>query len=72
MNCEGPIIACLVGSPEAALSMSRALLDAGLHATAIRPPTVPEGTSRIRLTLSAAHAMSDIDALTAAVIRLQN
>jgi 8-amino-7-oxononanoate synthase len=72
LPCEGPIIAWVVGSPERALSASRALLEAGLHATAIRPPTVPEGTSRLRLTLSAAHAASDIDALTAAVSQLRS
>ena len=70
--CESPIIAWVVGSPERALSVSRSLLDLGLHATAIRPPTVPEGTSRLRLTLSAAHASSDIDTLTASVARLRS
>jgi 8-amino-7-oxononanoate synthase len=69
--CHSPIIAWVVGSPERALSASRALLEAGLHATAIRPPTVPEGTSRLRLTLSAGHARSDIDTLTEAVSRLR-
>jgi 8-amino-7-oxononanoate synthase len=69
--CEGPIISWVVGNPDAALSASRALLRAGLHATAIRPPTVPKGTSRLRLTLSAAHTSHDIDNLIDALSGLE-
>lgn len=64
------IIPALVGSAEDALRISAALEEAGVLATAIRPPTVPPGTSRIRLTLSVAHDAADIDYMTETVIRL--
>ena len=64
------IIPALVGSAEDALRISAALEDAGVLATAIRPPTVPAGTSRIRLTLSVAHDPADIDHMVESVIRL--
>ena len=41
--------------------MSRLLLNEGVLATAIRPPTVPEGTSRIRVTVMATHTLEDLD-----------
>jgi 7-keto-8-aminopelargonate synthetase-like enzyme len=50
-----PIIPFLCGTEERALAASAALLDHGLLVPAIRPPTVPPGTSRLRVTLSAAH-----------------
>ena len=59
----GPIIPILAGSADAALTLAARLLDAGIYAKAIRPPTVPPGTSRIRVTVSAAHTDDDIDRL---------
>lgn len=50
-----PIQAILLGSESRALAASRLLENEGLLVTAIRPPTVPPGTSRLRVTLSAAH-----------------
>jgi 8-amino-7-oxononanoate synthase len=49
----GPIFPVLLGAPERALAASTRLREAGYHAPAIRPPTVPEGTARLRLTLNA-------------------
>lgn len=60
----------IVGSTEAALAASRALEAAGFLVVAIRPPTVPQGAARLRITLSAAHSDDQIDALLDALGRL--
>ena len=70
MDSPTPIQPILAGSAEQALAWSAALEAAGLLVTAIRPPTVPEGTARLRITLSAAHTADDIDRLLAALARL--
>ncbi len=61
-----PIQPIMVGSPENALTISRQLNELGFLVTAIRPPTVPKGSSRLRVTLSAAHTEQQVDALIAA------
>jgi len=53
----------IVGSNEAALSLSEYLLTLGILVPAIRPPTVPKGTARLRISLSAAHNFDDIKCL---------
>ena len=53
----------LIGDDEKAISLSQQLFDKGFLVTAIRPPTVPEGTSRLRITLSAKHTRDHIDQL---------
>jgi 8-amino-7-oxononanoate synthase len=58
-----PIQAVLVGTSAAALSASTKLEDAGFYVPAIRPPTVPEGKARLRITLTALHSESDVDRL---------
>ena len=60
---ESCIVPLLLGAPERALAASRLLEDEGYLVTAIRPPTVPEGTARLRLTFSAGHADADIERL---------
>lgn len=60
---ETPIQPILLGRPDAAMQASRFLLEQGLFVAAIRPPTVPAGTSRLRITLSAAHRDADVDKL---------
>ena len=65
-----PIIPVVLGSEQAALSASAALLDDGLWVPAIRPPTVPVGTSRLRVTLSAAHSDEDVTRLLHALALL--
>jgi len=57
----------IVGANEATLDIAAALDRAGLWVPAIRPPTVPEGTSRLRISLSAAHSHGDLDRLEAAL-----
>lgn len=61
------IVPALVGAEVDALGLSARLAEAGFLAAAIRPPTVPAGTSRLRLALSAVHAAADIDALLEAL-----
>ena len=58
-----PIQPVLLGSPAAALAAQRQLAAAGYWVVAIRPPTVPAGSARLRITLSATHTEAQIDAL---------
>ncbi len=60
----------LVGSSEKALAISRQLEERGLLVTAIRPPTVPDGTARLRVTLSAAHTATDVEQLLTALAQI--
>lgn len=63
LDSQSPIQPVVVGDPGRAVELSRALEGRGLLITAIRPPTVPEGTSRLRITLTAAHREADVDLL---------
>jgi 8-amino-7-oxononanoate synthase len=58
-----PIQPVPLGSAQAALAAQQALREAGFWAVAIRPPTVPSGTGRLRITLTAGHQESQVDAL---------
>jgi 8-amino-7-oxononanoate synthase len=60
---QSPIVPVVFGAPEAALVASAALADAGFLVTAIRPPTVPAGTARLRFAFSALHPDEEIDRL---------
>ena len=62
-EAQSPIVPIVIGSAQAALAASRRLEDAGYLAVAIRPPTVPEGTARLRLAFTAAHPDHDIEKL---------
>ncbi|MGH2969913.1 MAG: 8-amino-7-oxononanoate synthase [Solirubrobacteraceae bacterium] len=57
-----PIVPLVVGDPRAAVALSEHALRAGIFAQAIRPPTVPEGTSRLRLVATAGHDEADLRA----------
>ena len=61
------IVPAMLGDARAAMDMADALRAAGILAVAIRPPTVPPGTARLRIALSAAHSHADLDALIAAL-----
>ena len=67
MASESAIQPLVVGENSAALRLSQRLARAGCWVSAIRPPTVPSGTARLRITLTAAHQESDIDALLEAL-----
>ena len=59
--------ALVVGSNEAALALMDSLRAQGLWVPAIRPPTVPAGTARLRIALSSAHTPADVDRLLRAL-----
>jgi len=61
ITSQTQILPVIIGESDLACEISRLLLKEGILATAIRPPTVPEGTSRIRLTVTAAHTIEDLD-----------
>jgi 8-amino-7-oxononanoate synthase len=57
---QSPIVPVVIGSATAALAASAKLEDEGYLVVAIRPPTVPEGTARLRIAFSAAHSDADV------------
>ncbi|MGI8633558.1 MAG: aminotransferase class I/II-fold pyridoxal phosphate-dependent enzyme [Solirubrobacterales bacterium] len=65
-----PIVPLVLGAEETALRASETLLAEGLLVPAIRPPTVPDGTSRLRITLSAAHTDNQVAHLAEALKHL--
>ena len=66
-----PIIPLIIGDAKTCTRFSQSLFDEGILAPAIRPPTVPEGTSRIRLTVTALHEESHIEDLIAIIADIQ-
>ena len=69
-HSETPIQPVILGTPEAALSAQKALFEAGFWVVAIRPPTVPAGSARLRITLSAAHTEDQVDSLVETLARI--
>jgi 8-amino-7-oxononanoate synthase len=63
MESQTPIQPLLIGDNDKAMMMSEKLLHHGILISAIRPPTVPEGTARLRITFSAEHSEADVDRL---------
>lgn len=70
MDSATPIQPIVLGSEAAALAASDALRSRGLWVPAIRPPTVPAGSARLRITFSAAHGAADVDRLLEALAAL--
>ena len=70
MESSTPIQPLLVGSNDAALELSEGLRARGIWVPAIRPPTVPQGTARLRITLSTAHEKKDVEELIEALHEL--
>lgn len=67
LNSDSPIQPLMLGSEKRLLSWAEKLNKAGILVGAIRPPTVPEGTSRLRITLNANHKQAEIDQLIEAL-----
>ena len=67
---ESCIVPIVCGEEARALDWSAKLEAAGFLVTAIRPPTVPNGTARLRVTFSAAHSEADVDALAGEILSL--
>jgi 8-amino-7-oxononanoate synthase len=66
-EAASPIVPLVLGDAERALALSEELEAAGFLVAAIRPPTVPEGTARLRFTFSAGHSEEQVRALANAV-----
>lgn len=67
LDSDSAIQPLMIGADDAAVALSAALMEHGLLVGAIRPPTVPEGQARLRITLTSAHTEADIDQLVQAL-----
>ena len=72
MPSDSPIQPLLVGDSFRALQLSEKLLEAGFLVSAIRPPTVPKGKARLRITFSALHEFEDVARLLETLHKLHN
>jgi len=70
MPSDSAIQPLLIGDNQAALYLSNKLRERGIWVAAIRPPTVPQGTARLRITLSSAHSEADVEQLIGALHEL--
>ena len=66
---ESPILPLIVGEAQAAVNMAKRLFERGVYVIAIRPPTVPVGTARLRITPIADHTRADLDEAVDAIIQ---
>jgi 8-amino-7-oxononanoate synthase len=68
MDSDSPIQPMVIGESQAAMNLAAYLQEKGFLVVAMRPPTVREGTARLRITLTAAHEESQLDALLDAIV----
>ena len=71
-NSLTPIQPVIVGNEIDALSLNQWLMDTGIYVPAIRPPTVPKGTSRMRISFSALHSDLDVRKLIKNIIDFES
>jgi 7-keto-8-aminopelargonate synthetase-like enzyme len=67
---ESAIIPIIIGDTEKTMEISKKLLEKGFFVSAIRPPTVPKGESRLRITISAQHTEEEIECLASLLQQL--
>jgi 8-amino-7-oxononanoate synthase len=70
MDSDTPIQPLLIGDSQKAVLLSQQLLELGFLVSAIRPPTVPQGKARLRVTFSANHQANDVNLLLAALEKI--
>jgi 7-keto-8-aminopelargonate synthetase-like enzyme len=70
-GADSPIVPVLVGEADPTMALSTGLLEQGVFVQGIRPPTVPRGTSRLRLVPTAAHTDAHVDRLVEAFARVR-
>ena len=70
-NTQSPILPIIVKSPERAVEMAQALYEADVYVPAIRPPTVPKHSSRLRLTVSSEHSEEQLETVVTAFRKVQ-
>ena len=66
-HADSQILPVVIGETGQALALASRLLERGIYVAAIRPPTVPPGTSRLRLSLMATHSPEQIDSVATAL-----
>lgn len=69
---DGALVSFVLGTPDAAMRAAASLREQGFEIRAVRPPTVPEGTSRLRFSLHADHTDADLDGLEAAIAAVRD
>lgn len=66
----GPIVPIVLGAPDRAVRLAARLREDGVRAMAVRPPTVPEGTARLRFTVTARHSEAEVSRAAERLVRL--
>jgi 8-amino-7-oxononanoate synthase len=67
---EAPIISIVIGEPDLAVTFSNRLMERNIFVSAIRPPTVPEGTSRLRISIMATHTKDDLEQALCCIVQV--